>query len=140
MGLDPLRYASSELVEAVDAMGGQAFLAAIDELVENNEEYTLEWFDARWDDLSADEMIDWSIVQLARTGPSIAHAALEVELRTYPVDEENGDVVFGGLTSVTAFVRVAFGSEIRADRYELDFRSLGDWIAHDAIRFVDAPD
>src|SRR3954453_10942535 len=110
MEFDPLENASSELVEAVEAMGGQAFLAAIHKLVQDNEEYTVEWFDARWDDLSADEGIDWSIAKLAKTGPSIAHAALEVALRTYPVDEDDDDVVSGGATMVTAFVRVLVSS------------------------------
>jgi len=140
MDFDPLENASSELLEAVEAMGGQVFLAAIDELVGDNEERTVEWFDARWDDLTADEIIDWSIAKLAKTGPTIAHAALDVALRTYPVDDEDDDAVSGGATMVTAFIRIVFSPQPRADRYELDFRHLGEWITHDAIRFVDEPE
>lgn len=136
MNADPLRDASPELRQAVDAMGGQKFLAAIDDLVQANEERTLDWFDARWDDLTADEVIEWTIGALAHTGPGVAHAALDVALRTYPVEEQDDDDVAGAATMVTAFVRVLFGSETRADRYEFDYESLSKWIQRDAVRFV----
>ena len=132
---NPLENASPELVEAVEAMGGEAFLSAIHELVQDNEEFTVEWFDAEWNDSTADEIIEWSIARLAATGPGIAHAALDVALKTFPVDE--GDENVGDATIVTAFVRVVLGSPIRADRYELDFTDLGAWILHDAVRVVD---
>lgn len=150
MEYDPLADASAELREAVASMGGVAFLAAIHELVLDHEEYTVEWFDVRYPDLggvnlTADEVVEWSLAQLARTGPNIAHAALDVMLRTFPVDEEEvgeEDEVeeSGGVTLIGAFVRVVLGPEIRANRYELDFRHLGDWIRHDAVRFADDPD
>lgn len=140
MDFNPLEGASSELVEAVKVMGGQALLGAIDELVRDNEEHTVDWFDAKWDDLTADEVIDWSIAKLAHTGPSIAHAALDVALRTYPVDDADDDALSGDATTVTAFIRIVFGPQLRADRYELDFRHLGEWIIHDAIEFVDKPE
>ncbi len=140
MDFDRLPGASPELRGAVEAMGGKVLLAAIDELVRDNEEFTVEWFDAQWDDLSADEVIDWLIAMLAKTGPTIAHAALDVALRTYPVDDEDDDAVPGDATIVTAFIRIVFGPQLRADRYELDFSHLGEWIMHDAIRFVDEPE
>ena len=142
---DPLHNATAELREAVEAMGGEPFLAAIDELVEANEEYTVSWFDARWDDETAEEVIDWSIETLALTAPGLAHAALDVVLRTYPVeeagddDDDDDDDSLLGATSVTAFIRIAFDPEIRAERYELDFSDLGEWITSDIIRFVDEP-
>jgi len=34
---------------------------------------------------------------------------------------------------------VRYRPEIQADRYELGFRHLGEWIMHDAIGFVDDP-
>lgn len=49
MDLDPLENASPELLNSVDAMGGQALLKTIEDLVQSNEERTLEWFDALWD-------------------------------------------------------------------------------------------
>lgn len=84
MDFDPLKNGSPELLEAVDTMGGEALLATIDDLVQANEEYTVEWFDAPWDDLAAEEVIEWSIATLLRTGPTIAHAALHVVLRLIP--------------------------------------------------------
>ena len=139
MDSNPLENASPELREAVEAMGGRGFLVAIDDLVQDNEEYTVEWFDARWDDLTADEIIDWWIATLARTGPAVAHAALDVVLRTYPVHDEDDVEMSGGATVVTAYIRVVLGPQIRADRYELDFGNLGEWIQHDAIRFSTGP-
>jgi len=59
---------------------------------------------------------------------------LDVALLTYPVDD---DAVSGGATVVTASVRIVVSPQLRADSYELDVRHLGDWIMHDAIRFVD---
>lgn len=118
-------------------MGGHALLATIDDLVQANEERTLEWFDALWDDLTADEVIGWSIATLANTGPGFAHAALDVALRTYPVSDDEDDAVAGGETMVTAFIRVVFDPQVRSDRYELDFGSLSEWIQHDIVRFVD---
>lgn len=138
MDSDPLQFASPELVEAVEAMGGDVFLAAIDEIVQANEESTVNWFDAEQDYLVAEEIIEWLIAKLARTGPTVAHAALEIVLRTYAVDEDDEEEAGDG-TSVTAFVRVVLSPQIRADRYELGFRNLGEWIMHDAIRFVDDP-
>lgn len=135
MDFDPLENASPELVEAVEAMGGEAFLSAIDELVQDKEEFTVGWFDAKWDDSTADEVIDWSLARLAATGPGIAHAALDVALKTFPVDEDDEDV--GDATIVTAYIRVVLRPPIRADRYQLDFSDLGAWIMHDAIRSVD---
>lgn len=82
MNGDHLENASRDLIEAVEAMGGDSFLAAIDEAVRDNEERTVTWFDARWDDLAADEVLEWSVAKLARTSPTIAHAALDVVLRT----------------------------------------------------------
>jgi hypothetical protein len=127
------------LREAVNAMGGQSVLDEVDDLVQANEEYTVDWFDARWDDLAAGELIEWSIATLVKTGPTVAHAALDVTLRTYPVDDDAEDAASSGATSVTAFIRVVLAPQVRADRYELDFRDLRDWIRHDAIRFVDDP-
>ena len=139
MDLDPLENASPEVLNAVDAMGGEALLATIDDLVQANEERTLEWFDALWDDLTADEVIGWSIATLAKTGPGLAHAALDVALRTYPVGDEDDEAVVGAATMVTAFIRVVFGPQVRSDRYELDFGSLSEWIQHDVVRVVDGP-
>lgn len=132
---DPLENASPELLAAVDAIGGEELLSAIDELVHANEEYTVGWYDGKWADSTADEVLDWSIARLAATGPTIAHAALHVALRTFPVDED--DETVGDATIVTAFIRVVLNPQIRVDRYELDFSDLGEWIKHDAIRFVD---
>jgi hypothetical protein len=39
------------------------------------------------------------------------------------------------MTIATAFIRIVVGPQVRADRYELGFRHLGEWIMHDAIRF-----
>jgi hypothetical protein len=136
MDFDPLADASLELRNAVEAMGGEQLLAALDELVQTNEEYTVEWFDSKWDDSTADEITEWSIVQLAATGPGIAHAALQVTLRTFLVDEED-EAVNNATTIVPAFVRVVLSPRIYADRYELDFSDLGAWIMHDLIRFGD---
>lgn len=132
-----LQGARSELLDAVEAMGGKRLLTAIDNLVRDNEEYTVDWFDARWDDLTAEELAGWSITKLAKTGPTIAHAALEVRLCTYPVDENDDDAVPGAETGVPAFIRVILSPQIQADRYELNFQHLGEWILHDAIRFTD---
>ena len=139
MTFDPLENASSDLRDAVEAMGGSRLLAAIDQLVQDNEEDTVEWFDAQWDDLVAEEILDWRIAQLAKTGPTVAHAVLDVSLRTYPVDDEDESALSGDATIVSAFIRVVVRPQIRADRYELGFQHLGEWIRHDAIRFVDEP-
>ena len=73
MDFDPLENDSSELLEAVEAMGGHGLLAAIDELVRDNEEHTVEWFDTRLGhDLTANEVIHWSIAKLAKTAPTVA--------------------------------------------------------------------
>jgi hypothetical protein len=140
MHFNPLQNASPELLAAVEAMGGEALLTAIDDLVRDNEEDTVAWFDAQWDDLAADEIIEWSIVTLVGTGPAIAHAALDLSLRTYAVEDDDDDAAAGDATMVTAFVRIVLDPQIEADRFELDVRDLGEWIRRDAIRLVGESD
>lgn len=136
MARDHLQFASPALREAVTAMGGDAFVAAIHELVEINEEYAVHWFDARSDDTTADEVLDWELMGLSRTAPGLAHAEIWLELRTFPVDEDE-EFFPEVVTVLEAFVRVLLEPEIRADRFELGFAGLGAWILHDAIRFAD---
>ena len=139
MDFDPLEYAGPQLKAAVEKLGGDQLLTAINQIVESKEEYTCGFFDDKWDDLVADEIHDWSLLQLAITGPAMAHAMLDVGLRTYPVDEDDEDYMPDQITGIHAFIRIVLEPEIVADRYELEFENLGDWLMHDAIRFTDGP-
>lgn len=117
-------------------------LDALNESVEANEESVCEHFDEKWDDLVADEVLDWTFSQLALTVPGLAHARIELGLRTYragPDQEDNDDYMRGMVTVVPAFIRIVLSPQIRVDRFELKFECLADWITHDAIRFVDDP-
>lgn len=130
---DHLAGASPEVVAQVEALGAEQLVAALEELVDGKEEFVVGWFDARYDDLEAEEIIGWSIIDLARTSETVAHLALDVELATYAVDESDEDQ-HGDTTIIEVYARVVLGSTVVADRLDLGFGDLRSWISHDALQ------
>lgn len=115
-----LAGASPETKAAVAALGGDRLLSALAELLGFREERIVDLFDARWDDLAAEEIFDWTLVDVVRLSDTTARVALDVALVTYPVNE-SAEEDHGGITTVRAYAGVTAGAELAVDLAELDF-------------------
>lgn len=134
MDHDPLRDATRELRDTVAGLGGQQLLAAIHEAVSSNEEATVSVYDERWDDLWVEEILEWQLVGLRRTGPGTARAEIDVVLIAFPVEEEEAEDDDDPASSATqwilvrAYLRLSIGSEARVASYEIDLYQPGQFV------------
>ena len=110
---------AEELAVLLEPVGGDRLRSMLNELVLDNEESILCWFDGEWDDQVADEVLDWSISDVVRT-PDGAYLALDIHLLTHPVNEALADQ-YGDGTLQRAYTRVRLaGGTIMLDALELE--------------------
>lgn len=118
----------SEVRAQVEELGGDLLTAALDELVSKEEEWVVTWFDAKEEQWEADEILDWSVVQIAMSREPVAYVELRIELSAYSADDEEQPMQ---VIAIPGFARVLQGPPLVADRLELKFGDLSSWVAAD---------
>lgn len=133
---DHLFWAPAAVRARVLELGGDRFLAALSSLVDGEEEFAVCWFDAKWDDEQADEVQDWSVVDVAAFGETVAYVELSLELTVWPSpdtnDDDDDDESSMSIVAIPAFARVLLGATPVADRFELECEDLRSFIAAEA--------
>ena len=123
---DRLGRTTEEVRQRLHAFGAERLLERLAALVDGHEESVVTWFDGEYDDLSADEVLDWSIEDLAERGPR-AFVALTLDLAAYSTTDEDEPM---SVVLLPAFARVAPNEPESAD--------LLDWHSPDLATFVTA--
>ena len=110
---------AEELAGLLEPLGGDRLRSMLNDLVLDNEESILDWFDGEWDDVVADDILSSSVSEVVRT-PDGAYFALDIHLRTHPVNEAETDQYGDGMLQ-RAYTRVRLaGGTIILDELELE--------------------
>jgi hypothetical protein len=132
---DHLLYAPAAVRARVIELGGDRFLAALSSLVDEQEEFAVCWFDAKYDDEQADEVQGWSVDDVAAFGETVAYVKLSLELTVWPwpdTDDDDDDESPMSIVAIPAFARVLLGATLVADRFELECEDLRSYLAAEA--------
>lgn len=135
---------AEDIAVILEPLGGDRLRSMLNELVLHNEESILDRFDGEWDDQVADEVLDWSISDVARTLTGLTlraarrrlgpRTSLDIHLLTHPVNEALADQ-YGNGTLQRAYTRVRLaGGTIILDELEFERTptSIASWLAdHD---------
>ena len=112
--------------QRLHAFGAERLLERLAALVDGHEESVVTWFDSEYDDLSADEVLDWSIEDVSEQGPP-AFVALTLDLAAYSTTDEDEPM---SVVLLPAFARVAPDEPESSDVF--------DWNSPDLATFVTA--
>lgn len=115
---DHLLYATPELRGRLEQLGGARLIAALDQLVEDEEEWVCEWFDAQDEDHAADEVSGWFLISAVEREDGTLDVTLEIEVVIYPMDNESDEGIWN--TGLPANATVRPGPPLVAEDLDLD--------------------
>lgn len=106
--------------KALVSLGGDRLFAAVADLLRDEEEAILDRFDATWEDLTADEIESWTVVEIVQLDAE-ARLGLDIVLVTYAVEEHSDEDEHASRTIIRGYVLLKPGPEPKVTLDELRF-------------------